>query len=90
LLTLLQFYVSLISKASEDNKDKSLYDPAAAANLEHEPEPFGMFAITYNSQDMVNLSLEDAVRRELAVVARVLSTVLPGGCPNTHFLFELE
>jgi hypothetical protein len=87
LLTLLQFYVSLISKASEDNKDKSVYDMAAAANIEHESEPFGRFAIDYSSQDMASLSLEDVVRSELAAIARVLSTVLLGGCSGP--LYEL-
>ena len=61
---------------------------AATAHLELDPKPFGRFAVDYNSQDMANLSLENIVRSELEAVARVLSTVLLGGCWGP--LFELE
>ena len=86
LLTLLQFYISLISKASEVEKNTSLYN--LKAHLELDPKPFGRFAIDYTSRDMIELSLEDIVRTELDAVARVLSSVLLGGCSGP--LFELE
>jgi hypothetical protein len=81
-----QFYISLVSKASEVTKDTSLYD--TAAYLEHDPRPFGTFSINYNSQELGSLTLEDVVRSEIGAVAQILSTVLLGGCSGP--LFELE
>jgi hypothetical protein len=82
----LQFYISLISKASEVEKNMSLY--TMAGHLELEPKPFGRFAVNYNSHDMINLSLDAIVKSELDAIARVLANVLLGGCAGP--LYELE
>jgi len=86
LLTSLQYYISLISKASEVVKNTSLYD--MAVHLELDPKPFGRFAIDYKSDDMINLSLDDIVKAELDAIVHVMATVLLGGC--TGPLYELE
>lgn len=86
MLTVLQYYISLISKASEVEKNTSLYD--MAAHLELDPKPFGRFAIDYYTDDMINLSLDDIAKAEHDAVARALASVLLGGCSGP--IYELE